>query len=586
MERGVRHRYSWSDLPSDIVLEIAGKLDCTSNLRAACKSWRSLIPPPYLQLHPFLPGSISSHYFDDNSDASFLLVSTAVLIVRQPRYPTVNPWLVTAEQSSYGKLRFFHPLTRVPIKFRNTLDKMSINLFNKHYIQVTRGCDLRLSDAITPAKELGRYLHGSKSYRVHKVIFWNYNGKNSIMLLYFTGFLECFGLSCYDERQIKKGVLHLAVKWRSRGVDMGVENLVDDIVIWRKMVWAVGRKGKLYGIAYNHMKVEIVANANFDPKGCRRKRLFVDWSDQLCLIVAPNQCCNEFYVYRLNSSFFWEKVDTLSEFILFVTLDTCFFVSSKHLPGLIGNCIVFPRNCFPSHFTGSKYSDDVLFKQDDEVGVCKYGEGVNFQSISIFLGCSALMGSAPHWFCNPHEDQKQTATACTINDPKDANAVPDVLPPSQTTTSKVEGPLSKPETLAILHKALAKHGNLVEGLENCSTYKLTPVYVGKILAKVINILQNNSAKTLTENQAQYMVSTLATLQQMKLKVDWLVPFVEKAFVLHKCKPWLNALSNAEILKNEMLESLDDRLKLVFYLLYVNDHQLLADLNKCLGEGLL
>lgn len=82
---------------------------------------------------------------------------------------------------------------------------------------------------------------------------------------------------------------------------------------------------------------------------------------------------NKFLVYKMNEELReWERVYDLGKKILFVTYDKCFFVTTDYfLDNFNGNCIVFPKNCFPSE-VGNNSVDDDLFKgtQDNlEIGV-------------------------------------------------------------------------------------------------------------------------------------------------------------------------------------------------------------------------
>lgn len=85
----------------------------------------------------------------------------------------------------------------------------------------------------------------------------------------------------------------------------------------------------------------------------------------------------------------------------------------------------------------------------------------------------------------------------------------------------------------ILQKIWTKHGNITEGHVVTSNYLLT--WALESLAKIIIILQSDPGRSLDDSQAKYLKSTIRDLQLMGFKLDWLVPFVEKALLLHKNK---------------------------------------------------
>lgn len=79
---------------------------------------------------------------------------------------------------------------------------------------------------------------------------------------------------------------------------------------------------------------------------------------ELYLINRPGG--QYFEVYKLNQKLHvWNKVDSLGDRI---TFDNCFFVDAGMLPGFRGNCILFPKNLFPSYNAGSCFPDNKLFE--------------------------------------------------------------------------------------------------------------------------------------------------------------------------------------------------------------------------------
>uniref|UniRef100_A0A803MFU2 F-box domain-containing protein n=1 Tax=Chenopodium quinoa TaxID=63459 RepID=A0A803MFU2_CHEQI len=83
----------------------------------------------------------------------------------------------------------------------------------------------------------------------------------------------------------------------------------------------------------------------------------------------------------------------------------------------------------------------------------------------------------------------------------------------------------------------------------------------------LNLAPHISGNSLNNSQAEYLNFTLADLQMMKIRLDWLVPFVERALAVHKSK-CQKAIIIAEVLKLEeqmiqqeklMAESPDNKL---------------------------
>lgn len=98
-------------------------------------------------------------------------------------------------------------------------------------------------------------------------------------------------------------------------------------------------------------------------------------------------------------------------------------------------------------------------------------------------------------------------------------------------TPKFEGIDVHTDHLPILEKVWAKHGDVVKGIKLHSSDFLATTLTA--LAKLILILQTNTGKTLTDDRANYLTSTMSDLLSLGVNVEWLVPFVEKASALHQ-----------------------------------------------------
>lgn len=96
----------------------------------------------------------------------------------------------------------------------------------------------------------------------------------------------------------------------------------------------------------------------------------------------------------------WERIYSLGDKILFVTYDKCIFVETCYLPGCKGNCILFPKNCFPSIGRDRDCSDDdALFqgaRKPLEIGVFYLGD-YSYRLISSYPELSKLFWPPPSW---------------------------------------------------------------------------------------------------------------------------------------------------------------------------------------------
>ncbi|KAH9615455.1 hypothetical protein KSS87_021370 [Heliosperma pusillum] len=109
----------------------------------------------------------------------------------------------------------------------------------------------------------------------------------------------------------------------------------------------------------------------------------------------------------------------------------------------------------------------------------------------------------------------------------------------------------RPDLVPTLQKIWQKHGNI---LENSAVRSDDIIARGlESLATMVRILSDNSALSLNDSQANYLVSTLSDLRYIRFKVDWLVPFVEKAEKLHKSKPLVESLNNLSQLSSQAKE---------------------------------
>lgn len=96
-----------------------------------------------------------------------------------------------------------------------------------------------------------------------------------------------------------------------------------------------------------------------------------------------------------------------------------------------------------------------------------------------------------------------------------------------TSLEKFQGVDVSSELVPVLKKIWDKYGNIIEGHVVRSNGLLT--WALESLANIIIILQKITGDSLNNSQAEYLNSTLVDLQLMHFRLEWLVPFVEKAF---------------------------------------------------------
>ncbi|XP_074285260.1 uncharacterized protein LOC141610869 [Silene latifolia] len=122
---------------------------------------------------------------------------------------------------------------------------------------------------------------------------------------------------------------------------------------------------------------------------------------------------------------------------------------------------------------------------------------------------------------------------------------------SNTATAKFEGMDIRLDSVSTLEKIWQKHGNIVE---NCAVRNSEIIARAlESLATIVRILDDSSALSLSDIQAEYIVSTLSDLRYIHFKVDWLIPFVEKAKKIHQSKASLESLNSLRQLNSEAEE---------------------------------
>ncbi|XP_021762822.1 F-box protein SKIP23-like [Chenopodium quinoa] len=608
----------WSELPHEFLAAIAARLASPHNVsrfRSVCRKWRSLIPPQNPNfISPNFPRRITAEaklpFNERHKYDSLFLVSSSVFVVQSVDSPS-DFWVLTVEKSNSDNFRVLCPFSR---DFAANLSKdfpKSLDLCDFNVTEIAKGYNFRV--VIEDQKKYNLGLSYSLIPRrslicsAYKVIMYP-NPKSgfktvddfTVVVLYEGGNLAALKSNgrklwylCYT------GDAHF-----------------DDIVLFKGMVCAVDRSGRVYAINEKARVVKTIVNiairrgdgVTYDYY--MRKRLVESCGD-LYLVVWAGVCAQGnawFKVFKLNEALCrWFEVKHLGDRALFVGFDCCFFVSAREFRGCQPNRVVSQRNCF-LRFGGDHISDDFLFEK-----VSKGVEKVQHLKDSEIMGLKPMhagfLQSLWHFSTwNPDEEQKlkpdlcskdaqvedmkQTVVVntCLISDTKKAEGGSGVVQSSPTNRAAFHGKEVRSELVPVLEKVWAKYGNIIE--QSAIRSSDTIIMALESVAKVINILQNTSANKLTDHQVNYLVSTLSDLQLMQLKVDWLVPFVEKAVALNKSRQLAVALmelekakAHVEELKLKLLaesEKPDSGLNLAVVESISASGPI--DLDKCLGEG--
>ncbi|XP_074285278.1 uncharacterized protein LOC141610881 [Silene latifolia] len=122
---------------------------------------------------------------------------------------------------------------------------------------------------------------------------------------------------------------------------------------------------------------------------------------------------------------------------------------------------------------------------------------------------------------------------------------------SDSPTTKFEGYDIRSDLVQTLQKIWQKHGNIIKDRTVSSRDIVARAL--ESLATMVRILEDNPARSLSDDQADYLSSTLSDLEYIHFNVCWLVPFVEKALLVHKSKPLVESLNNLNQLNSEVEE---------------------------------
>lgn len=392
---------NWSNLDEELLADIADHIDCLSNLkkfRSVCRTWRSSACFSTHLLYSTLPRQILTNHYVFRSllgcenRLKFLVGSVVYLIQPLNQIPNNSQkfWVVSLEESNPGLLQIRYPLTKIPIdnipknfpKLLNSLD-FRVSLIGKGF----KFCFSDGSEGVFGNWCAWKTSRNWNSYpTITKVVLYNESDLEGV-------FDHAFVVLWLDQGGVL-GALRLG-NWYYLGDVDGV--CFDDIVNFKGKVCAIDSKGVAYLIdGRESRKMNAISGPVCAGDASDRRKLLVESHGKLYIIVRE---CYKFRVYRLNEGKHkWDEVNSLEDRILFVTFDGCYFVEAHDIVGCRGNCIFFPKNCFPN-YSGEYYPDDELFKGASkylEIGVFYLGED-RARLISSYPGLSDMFWPLPSW---------------------------------------------------------------------------------------------------------------------------------------------------------------------------------------------
>lgn len=549
---------SWADLPPEILSFIGKRLATpldVSCFLSVCQKWRSSLSVPttskpnpnpnYGILSPFLPLQIpncANIPFNNRPDDALILIASAVFLV-QPNDsdPNSKGWLLTVEEREAGKLRLLQPLSKRPLSvnlpssFPNCL-----SLFKYRVTEISKRYSFKFA---SDGKDVCDVEWGSRARKV--------------VLCSMSSITDCTAMVLYGDG-ILVGVRVSSGQWGY--VRHSLRSPFENVGNYDNMVCALDSGGHVYVVDHILMKVTntILLEETLALRAERHRKVLrsvnhhhvMESGGELYLIVwdyhhSASSSGEAFAVYKLNKGQLkWVSVETFDYDVLFVSPEWCFLVFVNNHIRFSGKAIVYSSHCFYSanavHSSCSLFGGSsvdlgfhlVLKELSDNYSVLHYFD----------RDMADMVWLAPTWFWPD--------TFSSIGNEEDKDGQSDEVPcdseyqDPKCEFSKVrfEADIS-PDLVPILQKVWAKHGNILEGSNVHSKFMISCAL--ESLAKVVIILEGNSGTTLTEAQCNDMTSTMWDLRHLSLRVEWLVPFVEKAVALHISKPMIAALAELD-----------------------------------------
>uniref|UniRef100_A0A7N0U5A6 F-box domain-containing protein n=1 Tax=Kalanchoe fedtschenkoi TaxID=63787 RepID=A0A7N0U5A6_KALFE len=352
----------WSQLPKDLLLQIAESLDAPFDIlrfRSVCSAWRStVLPKPRRLPKPFPllpPGGVS------DTTWGFLLSKRTIYRISNPAPHSDEgyDWIVKIEEDVPDRMHLLNPLSGVrfkplPSSFARNLDMLKFRVSELGQEYVMRYVDYRRF-----ANSLGE----ASSLYMEKVVF-RHDGNPSLS----AECTEAASTSFSAAAGFQLLTIHISgrlamfksgdKKWR---VIKEMQSPYDDVKLFRGHFYAVDNNGRTVMVE-SASKIELVAGSVFggDKKYLVEslgRLLLVDMYLTMDVEEGPeddgeeqflrslNERIVRFKVYRLaENERKWEELESLGDQILFLGENCTFAVSAADLSGYEGNCI-YILNC-------------------------------------------------------------------------------------------------------------------------------------------------------------------------------------------------------------------------------------------------
>ncbi|KAK9666253.1 hypothetical protein RND81_14G171600 [Saponaria officinalis] len=205
----------------------------------------------------------------------------------------------------------------------------------------------------------------------------------------------------------------------------------------------------------------------------------------------------------------------------------------------------------------SQENDDEQINSDDNIE----GRASSEEDLSPSLSGPESESTDPMTDSLSADDEEVTRTLVSINETSRKSiiqSVPKACTSSITESHESESAIAKFEGLDLrsdlvptLETIWRNHGNIIEN----SSMRSGDIVASALesLATMVQILDENSAESLSDCQADYLSSTLSDLQCIRFNVSWLIPYIEKAVKQHKSKPLLDSVNNLSQLISQVKE---------------------------------
>ncbi|KMT10107.1 hypothetical protein BVRB_5g118700 [Beta vulgaris subsp. vulgaris] len=412
-----RRKISWSELPPEILADIAGRLEIRSNFlhfRVVCKSWRKSAPFSLFAGKPNILSPILPHEFSVNLFAYQLesvpwyltmhlsLVATSVYLLQSVANPNLQPWLFTVEEFNPGKFFLRRPLCRSLLQLlpQNFPDNLDLSRF--HVTEISKLYNLSFvpsSDAMLDKK------NRDSSFFSKVILFVDSDDCESNKNPRID---DCAVLVLHDETGSDGALAKIMFDDDEGGEMLSLcsQNVkkFDDVVNFRGRACAIDRKGRLYreknGVFGRPLVVtEPVGEGS---GGDRKKRLVESCSELYLIYRCPRYARVAFKVYKLNEE--KKEWDELvkgigDDRILIATHDGCFFVLAKDIPSWRGNSLVFRRGVFPAYNCDFRADDEIFGSPERtsfDMAVFHFGSS-KFGPIESYSGYSEVLWPPPAW---------------------------------------------------------------------------------------------------------------------------------------------------------------------------------------------